>query len=424
MAQQSSSPLIEAIGRRVYYGWVMVGMGFVGMFASGVGQSFTVSVFVNPIIDDLGISRTSISSAYTLGTLTAAFGLTYLGRLIDRIGQRAMLVAVAFLLGVSAMLFSTVGNLVALYAAFTAVRIFGQGAMMLTSTNLVSQWFVRRRGFALSLTNLGFAVASAIIPPAVQLLSNQQGWRIAWIWLGLATWVLVIPSALLLVRNRPEALGLMPDGAGGATAQADVPPDEDGSWTVREALRTRQFWIMAVSIAIPSMLITGMVFHQISYLRGMGLSAQAAANVFTVTAVSMVAFGLVFGYLLDRYQTQRVVALGMLCMAASMYTMLAADTPLLAALYGVVFGTAIGAMMMMGSYVWPRYFGRQHLGGVQGVAATITITGASLGPLPFGLAFDLLGGYGEAVLLLSLLPLLAAIAVWLTPPPLKPALRP
>ncbi|MCZ6558366.1 MAG: MFS transporter, partial [SAR324 cluster bacterium] len=134
MAQQSSSPLIEAIGRRVYYGWVMVGMGFVGMFASGVGQSFTVSVFVNPIIDELGISRTSISSAYTLGTLTAAFGLTYLGRLIDRIGQRAMLVAVAFLLGVSAMLFSTVGNLVALYAAFTAVRIFGQGAMMLTST--------------------------------------------------------------------------------------------------------------------------------------------------------------------------------------------------------------------------------------------------------------------------------------------------
>lgn len=428
MALQPLSPLPAALARRFYYGWVMVGLAFVGMFASGVGQSFTISIFVNPLISELGISRTSISSAYTLGTLSAAFGLTYLGRLIDRVGQRAMLVGVAFLLGVAAIGFSTVTNVLALYAAFTAVRVFGQGAMMLISTNLVSQWFVRRRGFALSLTNLGFALSSAILPPVIQLLSDHAGWRITWVWLGLFTWVLVIPAALIFVRNRPELLGLAPDGAplpGMAAAESTEDAQdaenaqEEENWTVREALHTPQFWIMAVSISVPSMLITGMVFHQISYFREQGLSAQAAANVFTVTAVSMVVFGLVFGYLLDRFHTRQVVALGLLCMGAAMYAMLFATTPLLAALYGAVFGIAVGAMMMMGSYVWPRYFGREHLGGVQGVAATISIAGASLGPLPFGLAFDLLGGYREALLALSVLPVLSAVAVYFTHPPRK-----
>lgn len=425
MTQKSVPALVAAINTRFFYGWVMLATAFVAMFASGAGQSFTISVFLNPLIDALEISRTSISAAYTLGTLTAALGLSIVGRLIDRFGARAVLTGVALLLGASAVAFSAVGNLVALYAAFTAVRIFGQGALMLTSTNLVSQWFIRRRGFALSIVNLGFAASWAAYPPVIQLLIRQTDWRVAWVWVGLFTWTLVIPVALVFVRSRPEAVGLHPDGQApenrDAAAEAGQGAGEQASWTVGEALRTPQFWIMALANSVPSMLITGMVVHQISYFGEQGLDAQVAANLFPVTAASMVVAGLIFGWLLDRFPTRHMMAASLACMAMAMYAMLIATTPLLAALYGVVLGMSAGSMMMMTSYVWPRYFGRKYLGGVQGVALTISIIGASLGPLPFGLAFDLLGGYGEALMMLSVLPIVAAVAVFFTRPPSRRA---
>lgn len=420
--------LVAAINKRFYYGWLMLAVSFLGMFVSGAGQSFTISVFVNPLIDALDISRTSISSAYTLGTLTAAFGLTYLGRLIDRFGARLMLAAVGLLLGASAIGFSTVGSLAMLYVMFTAVRIFGQGSLMLTSNNLASQWFVRRRGLALSIVSLGFAVSSATYPPVIQFLILEIGWRMVWVWVGIFTWVLLIPVALILVRDKPEAVGLAPDGnaaSGAASGQAAVDgepvekPKEPESWTAGEAMRTRQFWIMAVSNAVPSMLITGMVFHQISYFEEQGLGAQVAANVFTVTAMAMVASGLMFGWLFDRFQTRHVMSGALVCMGIAMYAMLTATTPLMAVVYGLTLGVASGSMMVMSGYIWPQYFGRKHLGGVQGAALTISIIGASLGPLPFGLAFDLLGGYGQALILLSVLPAVSSVAVFFTRPPVR-----
>ena len=412
---------------RFFYGWIMLGVAFTGMFVSGPGQSFTISVFKPPILKEFGISDTSISSAYGLGTLTAAFGLSYVGILIDRYGVRRVMASVAFLLGASAMLFSTIGNLFGLYVGFTAIRIFGQGSMMLVSNNLASQWFVRRRGLAMSIVGLGFAVGTAAFPPAIQWLIGHQGWRATWVWLGGFTWVLMIPLALLLVRNRPGDMGLLPDGAEPragkesqpVTDEADDAALEAESWTVAMALRTRQFWIMAVAMSIPSMLITGMVFHQISYFEEIGLGAQTAANVFTYSGFSMVASGLFFGYLFDRFPTRYVVALGQLVMTAAMLAMWIASTPLLASAYGLVFGVAQGAMITMGGYVWPAYFGRKYLGAVQGAAMTAVIVGASLGPLPFGIAFDLLGSYGEALLALAALPIVAAVVVALTPPPVK-----
>lgn len=402
----------------------MLGVAFAGMFFSGPGQSFTVSVFKPPILKDFGISDTSFSFAYGLGTLTAAFGLSYVGILIDRYGVRRVMTSVAFLLGASAMLFSTIGNLAGLYAGFTAIRIFGQGSMMLVSNNLASQWFVKRRGLAMSVTGLGFAVGTAVFPPAIQALIGLQGWRGAWVWLGGFTWVLMIPLAALLVRNRPADMGLLPDGAetrGGEITgpEADGAALEEESWPVAMALRTREFWIMAVAMSIPSMLITGMVVHQISYFNEVGLGAQMAAGVFTFSGVSMVVSGLFFGYLFDRFPTRYVVALGQLVMTMAMLAMWIADTPLLASVYGLVFGVAQGAMITMGGYVWPDYFGRKYLGGVQGAAMTAVIVGASLGPLPFGIAFDLLGSYREALLALAALPLVAAVVVSLTPPPVK-----
>ena len=419
----SPSAIARGIGHRLFYGWVMLGVAFVGMFVTGPGQTFTVSVFVNPLIEELGLSRTSLAGVYAWGTGVAALGFYFVGRLIDRLGPRWMIATIALCLGLACLLFPLVSGLISLFFAFTAIRFFGQGALTLGCNNLVAHWFSRRRGMALSVATVGFALGSAVYPPAVQWLILQVGWRASWMVLGILVWGLMIPLAVTLVVNKPEELGLLPDGDGGTTpglAAASSEPSPEEAFTVSEALATATFWILALALSIPSMLITGLIFHQISYFQEQGLDAQSAANIFTVTAVSMVFFMVVFGQLLDRFRTQTVVASGILTLAATMWVMRIADTPLLAGLYGVGLGATLGAMMTTIGFVWPRYFGRTHLSGIQGTAFTISIIGASLGPIPFALAFDFLGGYHDAVLGLSLLPLFFGVLVFFTPPARKP----
>ena len=204
--------LARRINGRLFYGWVVLAVAALGLFASGPGQSHIFSVFIVPISEDLGISRTAVASSYAVATLVAALGLPYVGRLIDRFGARRVVLAVAVLFGVAAVAFGQVATLFWLTVGFGALRFLGQGSLMLSCANLVAQWFDRNRGFALSLMALGFAASMAVHPPLAQWLTDQLGWREAWLWLGVLTWLLLVPPILLLVQNKPEDLGLQPDG--------------------------------------------------------------------------------------------------------------------------------------------------------------------------------------------------------------------
>ena len=211
LAQQRDT-LALRINHRFFYGWLMLAVAALMLFASGPGQSHFFSVFIAPISEGLGISRTSVSSAYAGATLAAAFGLPYVGRLVDRFGVRRVVLVVAILFGAAAIAFGRVGGMVTLALGFAALRFLGQGSLMLSSANLVAQWFSRRRGFALSLMALGFSASIAIHPPLAQWLIDHFGWRDAWLWLGVLTWLLLLPPIIFLVQNRPEDLDLVPDG--------------------------------------------------------------------------------------------------------------------------------------------------------------------------------------------------------------------
>lgn len=412
--------LARRINERLFYGWVVLAVAALGLFASGPGQSHIFSVFIAPISEDLGISRTSVASAYALATLVAALGLPYVGRLIDRFGARRVVLAVALLFGAAGMAFGQVTGLLWLTIGFAALRFLGQGSLMLNCANLVAQWFDRKRGLALSLMALGFAASMAVHPPLAQWLSDQVGWREAWLWLGLLTWALLIPPLLLLVQNKPEDLGLQPDGPihrGHALEAAAAPQAAEAGMAVREALRTPAFWVTALSLATLSMLVTALFFHQVSIFTHQGVDAYVAARVFSVSAITMVLAMPVIGRLLDRFPTKPIFACAMLTQTAALIAIVFVDDLASAVLYAVVFGLNNAAVQTHYTYVWPRFFGRRHLGSIQGTAQTIGIMGASVGPLPFGAAFDLFGSYTGALLVFAVQPLLCALAILLMPLP-------
>ena len=407
------------------------------MFASGPGQSHTFSVFLLPISEDLGISRTSVSSAYAFATLVAAFGLPHVGRMIDRHGARRVLTVVGAALGTAAVAFGAVSGFVLLTLGFGALRFFGQGSLMLCAGNLVSQWFDRRRGLALSLTMLGFSVSVAVHPPLAQWLSEALGWRMAWVVLGVVTWAMLLPPVLLLVFDRPEALGLRPDGkatgaagdasprpaaaredsvtaeaaSGASPRPATAPDDSVTGLSLAEARRTGAFWIILASNSSFAALVTALFFHQVSVFEAQGLDATLAASVFSICAAVMVVTTPFVGVLLDRLPTRPLYASAMLSVSVALVAMsLVRDLPS-AIVFSVLFGVANAAMHAHFTFVWPRFFGRRHLGSIQGVAQMGGVIGASIGPIPLGLGYDYLGGYGETLVALAAIPVVCAVAV-------------
>ena len=397
------------INRRIFYGWIILAVAALGIFVSGPGQSHTFSVFLVHIQADLGLSATAVSSAYAFATLVAAFGLPLMGKLLDRIGPRQLLLSVTLLLGLACIAFGAVAGILWLAVAFAALRFLGQGSIMLGCSNLIAHWFDRRRGFALSIMAMGFSASMAVHPPLSQWLIDTVGWRQAWGWLGASTWVLLLPAVLFLVHNRPENLDLAPDGDPPMTTEAGAVAATEHGLTLREALATPAFWILSAGLFGLSMLVTSLHFFQVSILTTQGLSEATAARIFPISAVVMVVTIPLVGRALDRFPTHRVFAFGLCVMVASLISAAMAHNLTTAMIYAVVFGLNNGCTMTFFGYMWPRYFGRKHLGTIQGTGQMIGVIGASVGPLPLGIAFDLVGSYQEILVVLALYPAICAI---------------
>lgn len=406
--------LVKRISKKFFYGWVMLGLGALGMFASGPGQSHTFSVFVGPIGKELGLTGTTIASAYGFATLISAFCLPLMGRMVDRHGARNMMTIIAILLGCACFAFGAATGIVWLAIGFASLRFMAQGSLMMSCVTVVSQWFVKKRGFAMSLMGLGFALSMAIHPPLAQWLIDTVGWRQSWVILGVVSWVILIIPILFLVINRPEDVGLLPDGD---TPQASddkgnaKPASTITGLTIKEALRTPAFYIVSAGMFMLSMLVTSLHFFQVSIFSNQGLDAQIASMAFPLSALTMVICMPMIGKILDRFPTQWIFSGGLLVMASSLVSITFVHDLPTALAYAIIFGINNAITMTFFSYMYANYFGRKHIGSVQGTGQMIGVIGASLGPLPLGIALDTFGSFQPMLLGLSCFPIVMAVVV-------------
>ena len=402
--------ILNYVNTKFFYGWIIVGIANIGIFSSGPGQSHTFSVFVEPISQDLQLSSASIASAYGLATLIAAFLLPYMGKLIDRYGARFSLIIISIILGISCIFFGAASNFLMLTVGFGFLRFFGQGSLMLGCANLVSQWFDSKRGFAMSLMALGFGMSMAIHPPISQFLIDQYGWKYAWIILGISTWIIMVPSLFILAWNNPENIGLKPDGEKKTKLTKDEVQVIEGL-NLKEALKENSFYILAAMWFGMAMLVTTLHFYQVTILTNQGISTEYAASLFTISAVAMVVFMPLVGKFFDNFPTKYVLATGLLINSISLISITYSNNDAYSLFYAISFGINNAFSMTMFGYIWPRYFGRKHLGSIQGTGQMIGVIGASLGPLPVGFAIDYLGTSLVTIRCLSVYPIIMAIII-------------
>ena len=400
--------VLKYCNTKFFYGWIIVGVANLGIFSSGPGQSHTFSVFLNPISKDLELSNSSIASAYGLATLIAAFLLPYMGKIIDKYGPRTSLIIISIILGISCIFFGAASNFLMLTVGFGFLRFFGQGSLMLGCANMVSQWFDTKRGFAMSLMALGFGISMAIHPPLSQLLIEQFGWKYAWVILGISTWIIMVPALYILAWNTPESVGLRPDGVNQSSSQQNDVEEIEGL-NLSEAIKEKSFYILSAMWFGMAMLVTTLHFYQVTILTSQGISTDFAAGVFSISAITMVLFMPFIGKLFDNYPTKYVLALGLAINSISLLLITFANNEIFTIVYAMFFGINNAISMTMFGYIWPRYFGRKHLGSIQGTGQMIGVIGASLGPLPVGFAIDYIGNSLITVRYLSIYPIIMAI---------------
>lgn len=403
--------LALSINGYFFYGWLLLVVCAIGIYATGPGQSHTFSPYLPILTSELGISQSTYALLYGGATLLASFLLPYVGKAVDRHGARKVVLTVSMVFSVAAMLFSLVDNVVVLLFGFGLLRFLGQGSLMLCCNNMISQWFSAKRGIALAIMSWGFALSMALHPWLAEHWIDTHGWRQSWVMLGMLSMVLLVPLMFLFAYDRPEQLGLEPDGglADPSDDKARLRASADVGMTRNEAIRTPTFWIIAFGLMSLAGLITALFLFQVSIFETQGAGKDLGVNAFFVSAITMVIFVPVVGRLLDRFRTSMVFAGALLSMSVSLVLASLVSNPVTAYIYAVAFGLTNACIHAHYVYLWPHYFGRKHLGSIQGVAQTLGVIGASLGGVPLGFAFDALGSYRGLLLLLALIPLFCAI---------------
>jgi len=412
----------------IYYGWVILAAGVVGYICSSPGQTYSVSIFIEHFIRDLGITRSTVSTLYMVGTLCAGLTMPFVGRQIDSRGPRVIVGVVTVLFALALLYRSLVRNAWMLGFGFLLIRILGQGSMSIVSGNVLNQWWVRRRGLILSMAGILFSLlGSGSFPTLINTLIGRFGWRTSYRILGLAVAVIMLPVGQLLFKLRPEDYGLLPDGAGeltgsdGAEAAAGAESSVvEENWTSREAVRTGAFWIIGLGLGSISMLSTGLQFHMVSIFAGAGLATEAAAGAFMWVALTGALVRVVGGVLVDRIPVRYLLVAALVGQTASLLLAprLSASS---AGMYGIVLGVTGSLQMTVSTVVWAKYFGRRHLGSITGIASVLNVGGSALGPMPMGIARDVFGSYAQGLTLLAVLPFVLGIVALFSRRPLRKA---
>jgi MFS transporter, OFA family, oxalate/formate antiporter len=394
----------------VFYGWIVLAAGTFGIMATLPGQTVGVSVFLDEIIRDLGLSRSLVSTLYLVGTLVGSFVLPFVGRFIDRRGPRLTVIVVAAAFALACVWMGLVQGVVMLLIGFTLIRALGQGSLSLVSLHVINVWFVRRRGLAIGLAGIGMAAATAIFPIAIEGLIRDVGWRQAYMLLGAAVALTILPIGASFYRGHPERFGYVPDRTTASAARL-APAADEPSYTPEAARRTWTFWIFITGALLGSCLGTGLVFHHYSILAASGIDRVSAAAAFVPVGIVSAIANLGTGYLMDRVSPRYLLSAMTLFLAASLVLAPFIAGPTMLVAYGALLGLRGGMQSAIGGSVMAYYFGRAHIGAIKGLATTMLVVGSAFGPLLFSLGLDVSGGYAPVLIASAVPTLLFALVV-------------
>lgn len=410
---------------KLYYGWIIVAVVFICLAVS-YSLRYSYSVLPVELEKKFSWTRAEIYTSLSITMLIYGGMGPLVGAILDRFGPRALYSSGALILCAGFFGMSQISALWQLYFFSTMAGIGMAAVGIVPSSVLISRWFIRRRGTAIGIaacgTGLGMLVITGLIVPWI---IDNHGFRAAYLFMALLAGLIVLPLGALLMRRSPESIGLLPDAASNGGI-APSPPNiivnktwTDTEWTVAKAVRTRQFWLLFITVTMMPFCIYAVMFHQVQYAVDMGFSVQVASGAFGVLGL----FGLIgkfgWGFVSDQIGRELTFTMGILCLVAGICVLVETNDPSrlwLLYLYSGIFGLGYGVMQPVLSATVADLFQGKNLGGIFGFISIGVAFGGSLGPYFSGYIFDISQSYTQAFLI-ALTGLLISISfIWMAAP--------
>ena len=386
---------------RIFYGWWMVLVAAIALAAGPILVTGTFGIFVKPLAETFGWSRSAISLGFSIVACFASFAAPIVGLFADRFGPRKVILCAALLFGSGFLSFAFLSaSIWHFYGLYIFTAFGGIGLTTIPYATTITRWFVRQRGLALGFMGVGVFVGGMFAPPLVTYVIAHWGWRWAYVTLGLLVWSIVLPVIGLFLVESPQQLGLRPDGDAEDGKSSTVPTPHattSRDCTFVEARGMLSFWLMAVSFFLLSATLHGCITHLAPLLTDKGLSAQQAAAALMLLSALGVVGRVTTGYLVDRLPPHLVAAGYFLVVVIGLLAALGGDDERLALVFAAMIGLGFGAESDIMPYLTGHYFGIKSFGEIYGWLFGAFAFGAVLGPLLMGLAFDATGSYQMAL---------------------------
>lgn len=396
--------------RRLFYGWWIVLVTGIGLFMGYVPIiGFTFTIFFSPLAEEFKWNRAQISLAFSLSLMVLSVAMPLTGRLVDRTGSRRIILPASLLFGGALASFYWLSpNLWHYYAVYIFIGIVGSGVTPIPYYNVLSRWFDKRRGMALGLAMIGVGASELIMPVLGQNWISQYGWRAAYLMIGLMVAGITFPAVALFFKERPQEMGLLPDGSAEAQERTPHAKTQAAGMSAREAMRTSTFWLMSASFFLTAMSLVACLVHMAPMLRDRGMTAATAALVTSVLGGANLAGRVGTGYLLDRFPANWLALCFFTCSGLGLMMLWAGAGGALVFVAAFLIGVGMGAEGDFMAYLVGRYFGLRAFGEVYGYVMSIYTLGALLGPVVMGINFDRLRSYQLALGAFTLLTVLGA----------------
>ena len=396
-----------------FYGYFIVACSAIGFMMSAPGQTIGVSVFTDPLIQALGISRFQLSLAYMLGTIGSSLIIRRAGRLLDSAGVRTVTISAVLLFALVLVYMSRIDHIadkivriiglsghvgvtvILATLGFWLMRFCGQGIMALSSRTMLMRWFDRLRGRMNAVVGVCISLTFSASPLFFEFLIRRHQWRGAWLILAAVLGLGFSLFVFLFYRDKPEDCGLLPDGH--VYSDHETQQQAQLNWTLHETTRSFTFWVFNIGLSMFSLFLTAMTFHVVAIFNVSGMDRQEAISIFLPTAFIAVGLNLLSGWMADHYffrdrmKYLLFIMLGGLFLSGTGLVFLGNGI----GKYFIILGNGIaqGYFGTLTNVVWPHYFGREHLGEIAGFNLSFLVFFSAIGPPIFGWSFDITGNY-------------------------------
>ncbi len=398
---------------RLYYGWIILAALAFGQVTSWGILYYAFSVFVGPMGSELRWSRAELTGAFSLALLVSGVTGVGVGRWVDRHGPRLLMTVGSIMAALLVLAWSRVQSLPAFYAVFVGLGVTMAMVLYEPTFAAVATWFVRGRSRALTILTFVGGFASVIYIPLIAWLVAHYGWRTALLALAGLLALLTIPPHALVLRRRPEDIGLLPDGAAAPVAGAASAAPEATSVATGVAIRSGSFRWLSIGFCLAFFANVAATVHLIPYLTDHGFSAGFAASAAGLIGLLALPGRVIFTPLGGRVPRRFIAAAIFAVQTLGMIVLVTTNSTAGVIGFVVLFGLGFGAITPARAALVAELYGRANYGSISGVLALFVTGARALAPVAAGLLYGAFGGYGPVFWLLIVIAALASGAVLL-----------